>query len=73
MPLIARDAPAGWRPEPGDLVEGRKGKKTIEGEVVADPRKPRIAKVRALGRGGFIAYFLRTPDGREHAVNDVRP
>jgi len=64
-------AEPGYRPAPGQHVVGMAGKRLVEGIVLEDPQKPGRPKIRQVG-WGCVLLFVRTSDGREVGINEVR-
>jgi hypothetical protein len=64
-------ASPGFRPRPGQLVQGMAGKRLITGTVVADPQRPDRPKIRQVGWGCVLLFV--DVGGKEVGINEVRP
>ena len=72
--FINRQAPRGWRPRIGELVEGQSGKRIYRGYVLESTKKRRRPAV--FNRYGAVLLWIQveTPEGTfKKAVNEVRP
>ena len=69
--FINYQAPKNWKPQIGELVIGRSGKREFKGYVLESTKKK--GKPAIFNRWGAVLCWIETEAGTKKAVNELRP
>ena len=69
--FIHHSAPRGWRPQIGELVIGKAGKREVKGYVLESTKKK--GKPAVFNRYGGVLLWIETEYGKKKAINEIRP